>query len=90
MLKKIGIVGLSFLLCACSMGVQLKKQMFTIELGKDIYANPTLYLKDTSRSNRLKVVSKSVGVDKKHRVWIILWLENMILRFKMGIKNIRL
>ena len=53
MLKKIGIVGLSFLLCACSMGVQLKKQMFTIELGKDIYANPTLYLK--------KEVYESVG-----------------------------
>ena len=59
MLKKIGIIGLSFLLCACSLGVQLKKSMFTIELGKDIYANPTLYLKNATFSSRLKVVSKS-------------------------------
>ena len=48
MLKKIGIISLSFLLCACSLGVQLKKSMFTIELGKDIYANPTLYLKNAT------------------------------------------
>ncbi len=67
MFKKIGVIVLSFLLCACSMGVQLKKQTFTIELGKDIYANPTLYLKDSSRTSRLEVVSKSVGVDKKEQ-----------------------
>lgn len=54
MLKKIGIISLSFLLCACSLGVQLKKSMFTIELGKDIYANPTLYLKNATFSISFK------------------------------------
>ncbi|WP_295566880.1 hypothetical protein [uncultured Holdemanella sp.] len=66
MLKKIGVIVLTLILCGCSNGVQLKKQMFTIELGKDIYANPTLYLKDSVYSRRLKVVSKSVGVDKEN------------------------
>lgn len=66
MLKKIGILCLSFLLCACSSGIQLKKQMFTIELGKDIYANPTLYLKNPPHSSRVKVISKSIGIDKKN------------------------
>lgn len=60
MLKKIGIISLSFLLCACSWG-SIKKSMFTIELGKDIYANPTLYLKNATFSSRLKVVSKVLG-----------------------------
>ena len=83
MLKKIGIISLSFLLCACSLGAQLKKSMFTIELGKDIYANPTLYLKDSSRTSRLEVVSKSVGVDKKNNRF-------MTLRLWMGVKSILL
>ena len=79
MFKKIGVVVLSFLLCACSMGVQLKKQTFTIELGKDIYANPTLYLKDSSRTSRLKVVSKSVGVDKKNNRFMTSGMDYLVV-----------
>ena len=79
MFKKIGVVVLSFLLCACSMGVQLKKQTFTIEFGKDIYANPTLYLKDSSRISRLKVVSKSVGVDKKNNRFMTSGMDYLVV-----------
>lgn len=79
MLKKIGIIGLSFLLCACSLGVQLKKSMFTIELGKDIYANPTLYLKNATFSSRLKVVSKSVGVDKKNNRFMTSGMDYLVV-----------
>ena len=79
MFKKIGVIVLSFLLCACSMGVQLKKQTFTIELGKDIYANPTLYLKDSSRTSRLEVVSKSVGVDKKNNRFMTSGMDYLVV-----------
>lgn len=79
MLKKIGIISLSFLLCACSLGVQLKKSMFTIELGKDIYANPTLYLKNATFSSRLKVVSKSVGVDKKNNRFMTSGMDYLVV-----------
>ena len=73
MLKKIGIIGLSFLLCACSLGVQLKKSMFTI------YANPTLYLKNATFSSRLKVVSKSVGVDKKNNRFMTSGMDYLVV-----------
>ena len=78
MLKKIGIISLSFLLCACSLGVQLKKSMFTIALGKDIYANPTLYLKNATFSSRLKVVSKSVGVDKNNHRFMTSGMDDLV------------
>ena len=59
--------------------IQLKKQMFTIELGKDIYANPTLYLKDSSRTSRLEVVSKSVGVDKKNNRFMTSGMDYLVV-----------
>ena len=65
MRKKLGLLFLACILCACSTGIQVKKKMFTIELGKDIYANPSLYLKNDSSFKNLKMVAKSVGVDKK-------------------------
>lgn len=79
MLKKLGIVVLTLLLCGCSNGVQLKKQMFTIELGKDIYANPTLYLKNSTYSSRLRVVSKSVGIDKKNNRFMTSGMDYLVV-----------
>ena len=79
MINKIGIISLSFLLCACSLGAQLKKSMFTIELGKDIYANPTLYLKNATFSSRLKVVSKSVGVDQKNNRFMTSGMDYLVV-----------
>lgn len=53
--------------------------MFTIELGKDIYANPTLYLKNATFSSRLKVVSKSVGVDKKNNRFMTSGMDYLVV-----------
>ena len=77
--KKLGIILLTFLLCACSSGVQLKKKMFTIELGKDIYANPSLYLKNQVHSDRFKVISKSVGIDKKNNRFMTSGMDYLVV-----------
>lgn len=77
--KKLGIIILTFLLCACSNGLQLKKKMFTIELGKDIYANPSLYLKNQTNSDHLKVISKSVGIDKKNNRFMTSGMDYLVV-----------
>lgn len=67
------------LLCGCSTGVQLKKQTFTIELGKDIYANPSLYIKNGVDSTRLKVVSNSVGIEKVDNRFVTSGLDYLVV-----------
>ena len=79
MAKKLGVLLLTLLLCGCSNSVQLKKKMFTIELGKDIYANPSLYLKNQNASNHLKVVSKSVGIDKKNNRFMTSGMDYLVV-----------
>ncbi|MDD7280984.1 MAG: hypothetical protein PUH10_03215 [Erysipelotrichaceae bacterium] len=62
--------GLILLLClslvGCSNSIVLSKQTFTIELGEDVYANPSLYIKDSEKVNtkNMKVVCKTSGVQK--------------------------
>lgn len=36
---------LSLSLTACTSGMELKKHTFTFELGADVFANPSLYVK---------------------------------------------
>ncbi len=67
------------LLCGCSIGVQLKKQTFTIELGKDIYANPSLYVKNGVDTTRLKVVSNSVGIEKVDNRFVTSGLDYLVV-----------
>lgn len=66
MYKKIIVIMISLFLWGCSSGIELQKQSFTIELGKDVYANPTLYVKDNINLDGAKVVCNSIGVDKKN------------------------
>ncbi len=68
-----------FLLSGCSTGIQLKKQTFTIELGKDIYANPSLYIKNTMDITRLKVVSNSVGIEKVNNRFVTSGLDYLVV-----------
>ena len=67
------------LLSGCTGGVQLKKQTFTIELGKDIYANPTLYVKNATDLTRLKVISNSVGIEKVDNRFVTSGLDYLVV-----------
>lgn len=57
---------LCFLLSACSSQPELQKQTFTFELGSDVYANPALYIKDSSRYDldSMKIIPTSKGLTK--------------------------
>lgn len=72
MRKIIGLVLSIFLLSACSRSLELQKQTFTIELGADVFANPTLYVKNPQRYDlsNVKVVAMSPGVKKKNNRFI--------------------
>lgn len=60
------------LLCGCTSPVPLKKQMFTIELGQDVYANPALYVKggDEKDTSRMEIVPVSSGIRKKENRFV--------------------
>lgn len=46
-MRKLWIIFICLLVCTgCSSQIELQKQTFTIELGKDVYANPALYVKE--------------------------------------------
>lgn len=88
MRKKLGILFLALILCACSANIQVKKKMFTIELGKDIYANPSLYLKNDSHTSNLKMVAKSVGVDKKDNRFMTKGMDYLVVgEYDFAIEN---
>lgn len=73
MFKKIGKLFLCFvLLVGCSRNIELTKQTFTIELGKDVYANPALYVKDseTINTSKMNVQAISNGIRKKDNRFI--------------------
>ena len=67
MKKKISWALGLLLLWGCAAPVELQKQTFTIELGKDVYANPALYVKDGKNyhTEDMSVVSVSRGIAKK-------------------------
>lgn len=50
-MKKLFLAFALLLLAGCSASLELQKQTFTIELGKDIYGNPSLYLKNPEAYN---------------------------------------
>lgn len=79
MRKRLTCLMLAMLLCGCSTGIQLKKQTFTIELGKDIYANPSLYVKDTIDVSSLKVVSNSIGIENKDNRFVTSGMDYLVV-----------
>lgn len=54
-------------LSGCSSTIELKKQTFTIELGQDVYGNPSLYIKNPENYaiESMSVNAKDSGVVKK-------------------------
>ena len=72
MRKKWLIIFLCFFLSACGRPIELKKHTFTIELGKDVYANPALYVKQESGQNlsRMEIDVTSIGVVKKNNRFV--------------------
>ncbi|MCF0106926.1 MAG: membrane lipoprotein lipid attachment site-containing protein [Holdemanella sp.] len=67
-MKKISIlIGIVFLLSGCSKKITLQKQTFTIELGKDVYANPSLYINnaDDYDTEKMEIICKANGISKK-------------------------
>lgn len=78
-MRKLWIGLLCFLLVGCSSSIELKKQTFTIELGKDIYANPSLYVKDGVDTKNLKVVCHSKGVDKEDNRFITNGMDYLVV-----------
>ncbi|MBB5182870.1 hypothetical protein [Catenisphaera adipataccumulans] len=71
-MRKLIQIGLCFVcalsLCACSATPELKKQTFTIELGQDVYANPSLYVKNAN--SRMEVRALSTGIRKKRNRFV--------------------
>ena len=57
---------LSLSLTACTSGMELKKHTFTFELGADVFANPSLYVKNPDKYDlrNAKVISNSKGLSK--------------------------
>lgn len=55
-----------FLMSGCSSNLELQKQTFTIELGSDVFANPSLYVKNPYNYDLsdAKIVPVSQGVQK--------------------------
>ncbi|MBP3853947.1 MAG: hypothetical protein J6D18_05195 [Erysipelotrichaceae bacterium] len=67
MRKWIGMILSILLLSACSSNIELQKQTFTIELGSDVFANPSLYVKDAQRYDLsdAKIMAVSSGIKKQ-------------------------
>ena len=61
MIKKIMTLLLVIRLCACSSGYELRKQTFTFELGDDVYANASNYIKDPEKYNLKNVMVRALS-----------------------------
>lgn len=61
-----------FLLSGCHQSILLQKQTFTIELGKDVYANPALYVKEDMNydTSNMSVQAVSNGIRKRNNRFI--------------------
>lgn len=57
---------LLLVLAGCARPVELAKQTFVVELGSDVYANPSLYVKDAADEEvtGMEIISASPGVQK--------------------------
>ena len=66
-MRKLWIIFICLLVCTgCSSQIELQKQTFTIELGKDVYANPALYVKEDKNydTSNMSVQAVSSGIRK--------------------------
>lgn len=63
---------LSLSLTACTSGMELKKHTFTFELGADVFANPSLYVKNPDKYDlrNAKVISNSKGLSKVENLFV--------------------
>lgn len=63
----IALLTFSFVIAGCSKRLTLMKQTFTIELGNDVYANPSLYVEnvDAYDMDSFNISAKTAGVYKK-------------------------
>ena len=80
-MKKLGMFLLCMFLCGCSSNVSLKKQTFTIELGKDVYANPALYVKEQSERElkNMSVNPVSVGIVKSKNRFVSMGYDYLLI-----------
>ncbi len=69
--RLLAFICLILMVSGCA-SIRLQKQTFTIELGQDVYANPSLYIKnpDNYDLSKMKVVALSVGIVKKDNRFI--------------------
>lgn len=66
-MRKLWIIFICLLVCTgCSSQIEFQKQTFTIELGKDVYANPALYVKEDKNydTSNMSVQAVSSGIRK--------------------------
>ena len=73
---------LCLLVCSgCSNKIELQKQTFTIELGKDVYANPGLYVKEDMNydTSNMEVRVVSNGIRKKDNRFITGELDYLVV-----------
>lgn len=72
MLKKLFFCLCFLILVGCSANIELSKNVFTIELGQDVYANPSLYVKNPEEINtsELEVMPVSGGIHKKENRFV--------------------
>ncbi len=60
------------LLTGCTSNIETKKQTFTIELGHDVFENPSLYVKNASdyQLSRMEIKAVSNGIRKKENRFV--------------------
>ncbi|MBQ0065286.1 MAG: hypothetical protein KBT48_05945 [Firmicutes bacterium] len=69
MRKFIAILTCMILLAGCT-GTPLKKQTFTIELGDEVYDNPSVYLKENVNTSGMVVKAKESGIRKENKQFV--------------------
>lgn len=81
MRKWIGILLSLAILTGCHGSIELQKNTFTFELGKDIYANPALFLKNASSydTESMSVKAVSNGIRKKNNRFITVGMDYLVV-----------
>lgn len=60
------------ILTGCSKGIELQKQTFTVELGQDVYGNPSLYVKNPENydTDMMQVRASTGNIAKKENRFV--------------------